>query len=364
LVGHEEECRICRWCGHNGNLCTATVCEVCDRPLDKAPLGLPVLLLGLSALVLLIGGGYWLWRQQSPVSRSAAQIVPASGIRIYRTMQDVPNVPKGLFSYHGAHSFASFTRAGMHDTIRQAFPEFQLRYTEPLQGNPGSTAAIQMLINGEADIAQIARPLEDTELIRANERNLKLDQVPVAIDGIVFYVNPTISIPGLSLNQAQDIYLGKITNWREVGGPNVAIVPFSLEPKAVGATRQALGDVADKLSPRVRIIRDNTGGVRQVASTPGGISFAGASTIIGQKTVRILNIARGTSNAYVSPITSSGGINKQAWRDGTYPITRRLFIAIRRNGSLEEQAGIAYANLVLSEEGQRIIERAGFVSLY
>jgi phosphate transport system substrate-binding protein len=221
-----------------------------------------------------------------------------------------------------------------------------------------------MLINGEVDIAQIARPLEDVELIRANERTLKLDQIPVAIDGIVFYVNPNLSIPGLSLSQAQDIYVGKITNWREVGGPNVAIVPFSLEPKAVGATRQALGDVADKLSPRVRIIRDNTGGVRQVASTPGGISFAGASTIIGQRSVRILSIARGASTAYVSPITSSGGINKQAWRDGTYPITRRLFIAIRRNGSLEEQAGVAYANLVLSEEGQRIIERAGFVSLY
>jgi phosphate transport system substrate-binding protein len=363
VVG-QDEAKICRWCGHNANANTATVCEVCDRPLDKAPLGLPVLLIGLSALVLLVGGGsYWVWQRQ-PVSRSAATISRAPDIRIYRSMKDVPNVPPGLFNYHSALPFAAIIASGMHDTIHTAFPGFRLRYTEPLQGNSGSNTAIRMLIDGEVSIAKTTRPLEDAEIERARSRNITLDQIPVAIDGIAFYVNPKLSIPGLSLNQAQDIYLGKITNWKQVGGPDLAIVPFSLDPKAVGSPKQALGDVADQMSPTVRIIRNHTEGISRVASTPGAISFGGTPTILGQKMIRPLSLARANTTDYGSPVTTTGDVNKQAFRDGTYPLTRRAFIVIRRNGSLDEQASVACVNLFLSEERQRIIEKAGFVALY
>jgi phosphate transport system substrate-binding protein len=276
----------------------------------------------------------------------------------------VPNVPKGLFNYHNALPFAAIMAKGMDAAIARSFPEFQLRYTEPRRGNPGSGAAIQMLIDGEVSIATSSRPLEDTEFDRARERNFTLEQIPVAIDGTVFYTHPDVSIPGLSLNQAQAIYSGKITNWQELGGPNLPIVPLSLDPVATATPKQALGDVAEKLGQTVRIVRDSTEAIRIVGSTPGAIHFAGGSTIIGQKTIRILSIAKAHSNAYVSPITQPGEANQQAFRDGTYPLTRRLFVLIRRDGTFEEQAGVAYANLLLSGEGQRMIESAGFVALY
>ncbi|WP_231510556.1 hypothetical protein [Fischerella sp. PCC 9605] len=56
-------------------------------------------------------------------------------------------------------------------------------------------------------------------------------------------------------------------------------------------------------------------------------------------------------------------INTVAIQDGTYPISRRLFIAIRRDGKIDEQAGVAYTNMLLSKEGQQFIERSGFVPL-
>jgi phosphate transport system substrate-binding protein len=279
-------------------------------------------------------------------------------------MKAVPNVPKGLFSYHSAINFAAIVAHGMHDAIEKAHPDFQLRYTEPLQGKPGSTAAIRLLLDGEVSFAQSARPLEDAEFIRAKERNVTVEQIPVAIDAIAFYTHPSVTIPGLSLSQIQDIYLGKITNWKELSGPDLAIVPFSLDPKATSSPKQALGDLAEKMSSTVRTIRDHTDAIRQVGTTPGGIAFGGALNAIGQKSVRILGLAKGNSTHYISPITETGAVNKQAFRDGTYPLTRRAFVLIRRNGGLDEQAGVAYANLFLSGEGQRIIENAGFVPLY
>jgi phosphate transport system substrate-binding protein len=370
-----SEFRSCRWCGFDSNPISVDSCEVCNRPLgktsptdnrsSKVSSWLPLALLGLAAIPMLVGGvGYWMWRQPQPIAKSAAKISGAPDIKLYPTMKDVPNVPKGLFSYHGAINFAAIVSRGMHNTMQQAHSEFRLRYTEPTQDKPGSSSAIRMLIDGEVNIAQSARPLEDAEFKRAKERNLTLEQIPVAIDAVGFYTHPSVSIPGLSLNQIQDIYLGKVKNWKDLGGPNLPIVPLTLEPKATGSPKQALGDVADKLGPTVRIIRDHTDGIRQTGSTPGAIAFGGAVNAIGQKSVRLLSIAKANSTKYVSLVTDTGAVNKQAFRDGSYPLTRRAFVIIRRNGSLDEQVGVAYANLFLSGEGQRIIENAGFVPLY
>jgi phosphate transport system substrate-binding protein len=374
-VSVPSEFRTCRWCGFDGNSITVDTCEVCERPLDKADSTtqetsksrswVSIALLGLGIIPVLIGSiGYWLWRQPEPIAKTALDISRAPDVRLYPTMKAVPNVPKGLFSYHSAINFAAIVAHGMHDAIEKAHPNFQLRYTEPLQGKPGSTAAIRLLLDGEVSFAQSARPLEDAEFIRAKERNVTVEQIPVAIDAIAFYTHPSVTISGLSLSQIQDIYLGKITNWKELGGPDLAIVPFSLDPKATSSPRQALGDLTEKMSSTVRIIRDHTEAIRQVGTTPGGIAFGGALNAIGQKSVRLLGLAKGNSTHYISPVTETGAVNKQAFRDGTYPLTRRAFVLIRRNGGLDEQAGVAYANLFLSGEGQRIIENAGFVPLY
>jgi phosphate transport system substrate-binding protein len=114
----------------------------------------------------------------------------------------------------------------------------------------------------------------------------------------------------------------------------------------------------------VQIVRDYTSAIQKVAVTPGGISYSSASIAIGQKTVSLLSLAKASSQQYVSPFISPNHVNIAAFRDGTYPLTRRLFVVIRQDGTLDEQAGIAYARLLLSETGQKIIEEAGFAALY
>ena len=125
-----------------------------------------------------------------------------------------------------------------------------------------------------------------------------------------------------------------------------------------------LGQRLEALSSNVKIVRDYTTAIRQVASTSGGISYSSASILQGQKTVRSLALASSGDTSYVSPFTSNNKVNVAALRDGTYPITRRLFVVIRRDGSLDQKAGIAYANMLSSVEGQQFIEKAGFAAIY
>ena len=286
-------------------------------------------------------------------------------IELYETMSDVPEVPAGLFSYGGALCFAAIKRDGMNAAISNAHEQFQLRYVEPQYGNPGCTTGIKMLLNHELSIAQNSRPLTIQEVNTATSRGYELDSVPVAIDGIVFYTNKSLGIKSLSLDQLKDIYSGKITNWKELGGKDLPITAVSLDPK-IDSILQLLMETENppRISNNLAIVRDYTTAIRKTASKPGAISYGSTALIKGQSTIAPIALAADDSSTPVSALLADGTVNLQAFEDNFYPLTRRLFVVIRRDGTPEEKAGVAYTNLLLSEEGQKIFKQAGFVPLY
>jgi phosphate transport system substrate-binding protein len=81
-----------------------------------------------------------------------------------------------------------------------------------------------------------------------------------------------------------------------------------------------------------------------------------------QQSVRLLGIAKAGTN-YIQSVSATGEINKTALQDGTYPLIQRIFVVIRQDGTLDEMAGVAYANLLLSEKGQALINQAGYLPL-
>jgi ABC-type phosphate transport system substrate-binding protein len=395
----------CPECGYEANAPTALYCALCTHPLrdnvapvkgrrafvgkgalasQSLPRGgspstkksipsqqspSPLRWVALSLPPLLIAAGYcigsssWSSRPVNSVPAASSMSQP-SRIQLHSSMKEVQNVPTGLFNYAGAVTFASINAQTMRNAIGQAYPAFRLRYTEPTSGKPGSTAGIQMLLNSEISFAQSARPLEDEEYSKAKARNLVLEQIPVALDGVAFYVHPGLPVSGLSIDQLRSIFLGKVTNWKQVGGPNLPIVPFSLDPKLVSMINLVLGsEKAKGLGSNVQLVRDVTSAVRKVASTPGAIGYASASEVARQKTIHPLELARDGSKQYVNPVLGRNLVNVEAFQDGSYPLTRRLFVVIRRDGTLDEQAGVAYASLLLSNEGQKIIEQSGFVAI-
>jgi phosphate transport system substrate-binding protein len=388
-----EKTLICQHCKYDFNPPEAKKCVICSHPLAKFFISpksdllpqnqakfqehfprllsfqflISVVLSYFLLTVLLLGGGYLFWQSRdqlkSFISEIDQEFSSGSAIKSYPTMQKVPDVPTGLFNYGGATCFAALTKYGMNEAIAKAHVEYQLRYTEPLNSKPGCSTGIEMLLNSELSFAQNGRPLQESEYAKAKRRNFTLQQIPVAIDGIVFFVHPRLPISGLSINQLKDIFRGKITNWQQVGGPNLPIVAISQDP-TVHITINSLLDNGEQLGDQVKIVRDYTTAMRQVGATPGGISYSSAAIARGQKSIQGLGLALENSKQYVAPFTQNGQVNLEAIRNGSYPLTRRLFVVVRQDDTTDEQAGIAYANLLLTDEGQQIVKKAGFVPLH
>jgi phosphate transport system substrate-binding protein len=380
----------CTHCGYEKNPATSVTCLKCGWPLDTSAkpnsnrVAKPqvqhwedkvfILIIWLSfglGLLFLSWLGYYMFVPGKNLGQLDYKTIENSsestlnlyeGIKLYDNLKDVQNVPEGMFNYGGAVVFASLTANGLNEAIAKAHPNFRIRYTEPRDGKPGGKKGVAMLFDGELSIVHRAGPLTDADYIKAQQRGFEIKQVPVGYDAIVFFTHRDISIPGLSINQLKDIYKGKITNWKLVGGPDLPIVPFSRSHKDSILLTQLLGDDVDQVSSRVQFTRDYTDTMRRTGSTPGGISFLGNAPVLGQKTIRSLAIAKDNSQEYVQPLSEDGlAMNATVIRDGSYPMTRRLFVVFRADGTIDELAGEAYANLLLTKEAQQIFEKAGFV---
>jgi phosphate transport system substrate-binding protein len=286
-------------------------------------------------------------------------------------------VPSGLFNYGGSTTWVHIRRE-VDPILQAANPGFKLRYTEAAHATPGSGTGIRMLLDGQLAFAQSSRPVEDEEHEQANLRGFSLKQIPVALDAIVFVVHPKLSVSGLSLNQIRDIYMGKITNWRQVGGPDLAITPYSRRPADGGTPEYFVHEILDggTLGGNVKYVYSTTDAVRKVDKDPGGIYYASAVEVVPQCKVKPLSVNHlHLPHKFVAPYKEplvpadecpdqTNQLNTEAFRTGDYPFTRQLFVIVKQDGQLDQQAGEAYAQLLLTNEGQELITKAGFVRIH
>lgn len=334
----------------------------------------------LLALLLTLGlvGGVFLW------------LANTSGIRLFNARNNLsqpikqaysesfaqfPEVPSGLFSYGGSTTWAPI-RKEVDTAIQTVFPRFQLRYTDPTTGAPGSGSGIKMLLNNQLAFSQSSRSIKDEEHQKAQQRGFTLKEIPVAIDGIAIAVNPNLNIPGLTVAQLQDIYTGKITNWQQISGPNLPITPYSRRLEEGGTVEFFNENVLDgeKFGVNVQFIPTTTEALKEVAKNPGGLYYASAPEVVGQCSVKPLPLGR-TLDKLVPPHKEPfiplqecpqrrNQLNAAVFQNGEYPITRRLFVIVKQNGqSSDQQAGETYANLLLTEQGQDLISKTGFVRI-
>lgn len=359
-------------------------CMICNQPQGDqgvaktggAGPNIPVILGAVLVLGLLGGGGYWFLNREKTTSVPPLETTQTQPIKpttldpsytpptVYATVKEVPDVPSGNIRYGGSTTFAPLRDPIIVQALAQYHPGFSLQYTEPPSGKPGSGAGIKMLLDGQLSFAQSSRPLKSEEFADAKARGFALEQIAVAIDGIALYVHPDLNVAGLNLDQVKQIFTGQITNWQAVGGPDLPITLFVRNVKAGGTVeyfvKEILGEVPFPVDANE--IRDTTDGIRKVSQTPGAIGFATAAEVVNQRTVEVMPLSKAGLN-FVAPGDGSGKISNTAFADGSYPITRRLFIIIKRDNSLDEQAGLAYANMLLSTEGQRWVEQARFVPI-
>jgi len=331
------------------------------------------LIIGKLLTLVVVGGVLWwlrprLWDFSRPSFQSSS---PANAAATASNFQKVTNVPIGSFDYGGSPAWAPI-RQLVDSQIVNARPELQLRYVNPAKGSPGSSSGIRMLLNGQLDFAQSSRPFTEQEYAIAQQRGFTLEQRPIAIDGVAVVVNPSLNVPGLTVDQLQQIYRGDITNWSQVGGPNLPITPFSQRPEDGDTVIFSAQDgLQQPFGPNVQYVYSTTEALRRVSNTPGGLYYASARGVIAQCSVKPLPLGRTADQLvppYREPLVSPeqcpsqrNQLNVEAFENGSYPITRNLFVIIKQNQGKEQQAGEAYANLLLTEQGKNALARAGFI---
>lgn len=206
----------------------------------------------------------------------------------------------------------------------------------------GSGAGIEAVTAGTADIGNSSRNLKDEEKAKGAVENV------VAIDGIAVCVDPANTVAGLTKEQLSDIYLGKVTNWSEVGGADGPIVVVGREAGSGtrGAFEELLG-VEDQCAYANEL--DSTGAVMaKVASTPGAIGYVSLDVV--------------DDSVVALPL---GGVEPTAEniKAGNYFLSRPFVMATK--GEISEQSELvqAWFDFVLGTQGQDIAAKVGLITV-
>lgn len=201
----------------------------------------------------------------------------------------------------------------------------------------GSSAGIKSAQTNTADIGMSSRNLKEDET--------DLWSVEIARDGLAVIINPENILVDLTLEHVNDIYSGKITNWKQLGGHDAEIHVITREEGS--GTRSAfedlvMGDV--EINPR-SIVQDSNGTVRQ---------------LVGDDINAIGYISLGLVNENVKAIKLNGvSATHDNVINGTYNLSRPfLFVAnVKPDGDIGK-----FIEFVLSEEGKALLDAEGLVT--
>lgn len=208
----------------------------------------------------------------------------------------------------------------------------------------GSSAGIEAVSTGTAQIGTSSRELKDTE------QDLGLVDTPIAHDGIAVIVNPNNPITELTLEQLRSVFSGEITNWSQLGGSDIPIDLINRDEAS--GTREAFAKVVmqDATFDIGAVILPGTGQVRDVVSrSKGAIGYISVGFVEPRFT-----------NTHVKALVVAGIDPTEAnVANGTYPISRSLHFFTKGN---PEGLVKSYIEYVLSDKVQQgaVIE-AGFV---
>ena len=224
------------------------------------------------------------------------------------------------------------------DLLKEAFEAHYPDVTVNIQGG-GSSAGGTAATSGAADIGALSRELKSSEL----DGGLK--PIVIAKDGIAIVVNNANSVANLTIDQIADIFSGALTNWKDVGGADVAINAVNRE--ASSGTRGAFKDIVlgkEKEFDSTLVEQGSTGAVKAaVQNDPNAIGYISLASL--DDTVKGLSVngAEATVNNIVS---------------GSYPVSRPFNYA-----TLGDPEGLAktFIDFTLGTEGQFLAETIGLI---
>jgi len=210
----------------------------------------------------------------------------------------------------------------------------------------GSGEGAKALIDKTADIANMSREMKKEEIELAKTKGVNPVANVVANDAIVPVVNPKNKVKILSVDQLNQIYQGKITNWKEVGGEDLKIVVISRDSSS--GTFESWDHFVmkkAKVAPQAQMLASNGAIVTAVAKNRYAISYLGIGYV--NKSVKALQV-----NGVTASVATA--LSKE------YPFSRELYMYTDGDATGDVAKYIAF---VKSAEGQKIVVKEGFVPL-
>ncbi len=217
----------------------------------------------------------------------------------------------------------------------------------------GSGIGIAALINGQTELANASRPMKKKEIKKIESKGWKLKEIKSAIDGLSVYVNKNNLVKELSFNQLSQIFRGKITNWKQVGGKDAKIIVYSRDNSS-GTYEFFKEHVLKKkdFSQSVQTLPGTSAIVNAIAKDPNGIGYGGKAYAEG---VFPLKIKEKDTDKAVAPTDEN-------IKSRTYPLTRYLYIYTTEE-KLNNSQIKKYIDWILNNEGQKIVTNVGYYPL-
>jgi phosphate transport system substrate-binding protein len=211
----------------------------------------------------------------------------------------------------------------------------------------GSGNGIKALIEKQCDIAMSSRDIKGKEVDAAKKNGVAPNRITIAVDAIVPVVNPANPVGALTSAQLRDIYSGKVTNWKEVGGADGKIVVISRDTSSgTFECWQELIMKEDRVSPAALMQASNGAVVQTVSKNKNALGYVGLGYM-----------DKSTKGLKVNDVTASAqtALSKQ------WPIARELFVFT--NGAPAGGAKAFVDYLLDPGKGQKDVLEVGYVPL-
>ena len=234
--------------------------------------------------------------------------------------------------------------ARLAEAFMAANPAIQIQIT-----GGGSGVGIAALINGTTDIAASSRPIKSSETEKLKARFATVGHaIPIARDGLSVYLNEKNPVKELTLAQIRDIYTGRITNWKQVGGNDAQIILYSRENSS--GTYTCFKDhvlLGKDFAPRAQTLQGTAAVVNAVAKDANGVGYGGAAYAKG---IRFAAVKKDANSPAVLPSLATV-------RSGQYPISRFLYLYTRVKPAREMKAFLDWAT---GPQGQELVTKVGY----
>lgn len=206
----------------------------------------------------------------------------------------------------------------------------------------GSGAGVKQVGEGLVQIGNTGRALKDGEI-----KQCGLISYPFAIDGVAVALHKSNKVSDLSPEQVRNVFNGKITNWKELGGEDIPITLYTREDGS--GTREVFVEILlekGEISQHAVIVNSNGAMKTAIAHDQGGIGYIGIGYVDAS--------VKGASINGIQPTQENAA-------NGTYKVTRFLYMNTKGAPDTLTASFIKY--ITASSDGKELIEKAGYIPI-